>query len=499
MRRHSILLAVLVAVIAFVAAPVTGSRTTRHSIVVSSTPDRAAPVPLRGRAVVGQIYVFLRGAEGARAVRYYLDDPGRRKRPRRVARAKPFDFVGRNARGQARPLSTTGLAGGAHTVTAVVDLRTGVSTIVQARFTVPSLSLRADGSDTNPCTSRAPCSSFDRAYRVARPGQVVDVAAGSYGAQRILDDPAKKGAGQQVVIRAASGASVTIGDLVNFASNVKYQGFTIVSGQGQPDIRGGHDITVQDVRATNFYVQGPTVNVTFRGGEYGPFASCGGGSHIKTQTRGGDDPNPSAQPKNTVVDGVYFHDYTVPDSCPDAHLDCLHVFYHQQLTVRNSRFVRCRHYGILLGSNGAGEAENDLIENNFFGTAEVAGFAFRGGIDEFFDGVTVRYNSGDYITPQTRQAQLSNIKWYANVSGNAPPCREGIDYGYNVAPDGACSRTDRRAATGFVDPRAGDYHLRPGSAAIGRGNPRAFPRVDFDRQARPRPRKGAPDAGADEH
>jgi hypothetical protein len=499
MRRHFVLFAVILAVIAVGAEPISGTTTGHVRIVVSFTPDRAKAVPLGGRAIVGRAYVFLQGADGVQSVRYFLDDPGARKRARRVARTVPFDFVGRDRRGQARALETTALAGGPHTITAVIKFRSRPQAAVHARFTVPRLVVRTDGSDSNACTLRAPCLSFDRAYRAARPGQVVEVAAGTYGAQRIFDDPAKNGAIQQVVIRPAAGASVTIGDLVNFASNVRYQGFTITPGQGQPDIREGHDVTVQDVRATNFYVQGPTLNVTFRGGDYGPFASCGGGTHIKTRTRGGDDPNPAAQPKNTVIEGVYFHDYTVPDSCPDAHLDCLHIFYHQQLTIRNSRFIRCRHYGILLGSNGAGAPENDLIENNFFGAAEVAGFALRGGLDEFFDGLIVRYNSGDYITPQSRQAQLANVKWYANVSGLAPPCREGIDYRYNVAPDGSCGRTDVRAATGFVNPAAGDYHLRPRSAAIGRGNPRDFPRIDIDRQSRPRPRKGSPDAGADEH
>jgi hypothetical protein len=330
---------------------------------------------------------------------------------------------------------------------------------------------------------------------VAQPGQIVDVAAGSYGDQTINSDSSKNSATQEVLIRAAAGASVTLSDLLSYASNVRYKDFTVM-GSGQPDIRAGKNVTVENVKSTNFYVQGPTENVTIKGGEYGPYASCGGGAHIKTLTNGGDDPNPAAQPKNTVVDGVYFHDYTVPSSCPTAHLDCLHVFYHQQLTVRNSTFVRCKHYGILLGSNGAGSPENDLIENNFFGEAEVAGFAFRGGTDEYFDGMTVRYNSGGNITPQTTQAQLANIRWYANVADTIGNCRSGIDYQYNVVASGGCGSTDLRAATGFVNYSAGDMHLSTGAAAIGRGKPGDYPSTDYDSQSRPA--GGAPDAGADE-
>jgi chitodextrinase len=357
--------------------------------------------------------------------------------------------------------------------------------------------LAPGGSDSNPCTQAQPCQSFDRGYHKASPGQTVEVAAGSYGDQTINDDPSKDGAAAEVLIRPGAGASVTITDLVSYASNVHYKDFTVSTATaGQPDIRDGDNVTVENIKASNFYIQGPTNNVTIKGGDYGPYPSCGGGSQIKTLTNGGDDPNPAAQPKNTVIDGVYMHDYSVPGSCPSAHLDCLHVFYHAGITIRNSTFMRCAHYGILLGSNGASATDNDLIENNFFGDAGVAGFALRGGTDEYFDGVTVRYNSGGIITPQTVQSQLSNIKWYANVAGDLGACRPGIDYQYNISPTGGCGSTDLTAPTGFVSAALGDFHLLAGAAAIGRGKPGDYPATDHDGQ--PRPQGSGPDAGADE-
>jgi hypothetical protein len=42
--------------------------------------------------------------------------------------------------------------------------------------------------DSNPCTAAAPCASFDRAYRAASGGQVVEVAGGSYGNQELDGD-----------------------------------------------------------------------------------------------------------------------------------------------------------------------------------------------------------------------------------------------------------------------------------------------------------------------
>src|SRR4051812_6242229 len=69
--------------------------------------------------------------------------------------------------------------------------------------------IAATGSDTNDCREASPCLTFNRGYQVAAPGQIVEVAAGTYAAQRIDDDPSKDGGNQEVLIRAAAGASVT--------------------------------------------------------------------------------------------------------------------------------------------------------------------------------------------------------------------------------------------------------------------------------------------------
>jgi hypothetical protein len=41
------------------------------------------------------------------------------------------------------------------------------------------------GADGAACTASAPCKSFDRAYQVAQPGDVVEVADGTYGSQTV--------------------------------------------------------------------------------------------------------------------------------------------------------------------------------------------------------------------------------------------------------------------------------------------------------------------------
>ena len=368
----------------------------------------------------------------------------------------------------------------------------GAFLLLPASAHAASLYVSPGGSDAAACTAAAPCQSFDRAYHVAHPGDVVEVAAGGYGDQTINDDPSKDGQAAPVWIRAAAGTTPQISDLLSYASNVRYTGFKVVVGQ--PDVRGGHDVTVEDMQATNFYITGAVRSVTFRGGDYGPYVSTGGGAQIKTATAGGDDPDPAAQPQDIVIDGVYMHDYTVP-SGSSAHLDCLHVFYHARLTVRNSRFENCKHYGILLGSNGAGQSEGDVIENNFFGGSEVAGFGLRGGPGEDFDNVVVRYNSGGIITPQTTNG-LHNVVWLANAANEIGTCRDGLIYRLNVVATGGCGPSDRKADPGFVSAAQGDFHLKAGSPAIDRGDPSAYPADDIDRHGRFA--GAAPDAGAHE-
>jgi hypothetical protein len=66
------------------------------------------------------------------------------------------------------------------------------------------------GSDAHRCTRASPCKSFDRAYRVATPGQTIELAGGTYPPQLIKVDPTKVHATKNVVFRPAPGARVMI-------------------------------------------------------------------------------------------------------------------------------------------------------------------------------------------------------------------------------------------------------------------------------------------------
>jgi Viral BACON domain len=106
-----------------------------YSIVMSTRSDRAGAVPLDGRTVSGNIYVFTAPDTGVDEVTFYIDDPNRTRAPYRREGNGPFDLAGGDV-AVAKPYRTTSLADGRHTVTAVLDLTAGGSEVVHATFTV---------------------------------------------------------------------------------------------------------------------------------------------------------------------------------------------------------------------------------------------------------------------------------------------------------------------------------------------------------------------------
>ena len=68
------------------------------------------------------------------------------------------------------------------------------------------------GSDDGVCVRTRPCLSFRRAYAVAKPGQTIEVAAGTYVAQTIEPDGAKS-SGASVTFRPAAGGTVNVPEL----------------------------------------------------------------------------------------------------------------------------------------------------------------------------------------------------------------------------------------------------------------------------------------------
>jgi hypothetical protein len=365
-----------------------------------------------------------------------------------------------------------------------------------AAASAATLHVAPAGSDANPCTSDRPCASFARAYSVATPGSVVLVAGGTYGTQRFSNLPAK--GGDRVVFQPAPGASVTIGRLSVVGSHgIEVRDMRATEGWGVTEMGSNvvyRNIVVTDVGETGGYLGGST-DVQIIGGEIGRVDSDDG-IHIN---------NADGQNTNVLIDGLYMHDLTI-NRDPEAHADCLQAGSVVNLTIRNSRFINCATQGVFTNPYAGGEVRDVVIENNWFGPAQL-------GYDSLYvgDAVGVLVRNNSFTNRVTVYSRASNTSLIGNilVGSDDYTCSVLADntavFRYNVTTESCDDAQNHTIAPGAekdyvnaspADPAAFDLHLKRGAKAIDRGDPSNFASTDFDGHARPA--GGAPDAGAHE-
>ena len=351
-----------------------------------------------------------------------------------------------------------------------------------------SVFLSPAGSDSNPCSRAAPCRSLDRAYRVARPGEFVELAGGSYPTQDVNDDPSKTSE-DDVVFRPAAGAAAVFGGIDVFGDHVEFRG--IQSTQDFYVKCGADDVTLRNSKAALFFIRSAT-DVSFVDVEFGPSDDISQIGHTEEC---------QFSPDRILMERVYMHDFTHPD--PSVHMECLTVQAANNLTIRNSRFHHCEDFDILLKHRvPVLRSDNMLFENNWFDKPWPDGSSAiqfsepdSGGT---YANVTIRNNSFNGTLLLKSEVGWENLRVHSNVGTRYGGFCDGrVTSAYNVwSGTSGCSATDLRAATGFVNQSGFDFHLAPGSPAIDSGHPTDFPGVDIDGEARPK--GGRADAGADE-
>jgi len=338
------------------------------------------------------------------------------------------------------------------------------------------------GSDGGPCSRTAPCQSFNRAYTVATGGQLVEVAGGSYGGQDIPNDPSKTAG--VVTFAPAAGATVSAGWLRVMGDHVEIRSMRV---SGWTLREGADDITLRDVDADEqgWWIRSAS-NVRVIGGDLGPVTDLSPEVSAAWES--------DVPARNILFDGVTFHDAV--KQADDAHVDCLTVGDVEGLTIRNSRFRNCEHFDLIFGndvSTGRG-ASNVLVENTFFDCCRTGYYSIGLGA---IDGAVFRYNSANLGIGFLGQG-VRNVEIHSNVLPTvAQSTCSRANWHHNVSRDGArCGTGDRVAPMGFLDGRGFDFHLTPGAAAIGAGDPSSAPAIDIDGHPRS---DGRPDAGADEY
>jgi hypothetical protein len=335
---------------------------------------------------------------------------------------------------------------------------------------------------------------MNRAYRVAQPGQVVELAAGNYPAQVLTREPSRT-SDADVTFRPAPGATVKLADLT-FGQGTNGLGAEHVQIRDM-DVselmtRRTDDLTFRNLKMRSFWIEGGN-GIRLIGGSVGGIT--GSNPVISTWFNGGEDETP----EQVLLDGVEFHDVRM--GAASDHIECLHINDVSGFAVKNSRFHNCDTFdlNVMYGHNHV--LQNILIENNIFeptgdsfGGNTYYGLSFRAG-----ENVTIRNNTSTqaWAGPGSGDSPVTN--W--TVANNIFPsgrCDGRISYFSNLwIGSGRCSNSDRTTRNPLLrNAGAGDFRLSPGSPAIDVGDLAHSAGVDIEGQARPR--GAAPDIGADE-
>lgn len=210
-----------------------------------------------------------------------------------------------------------------------------------------------------------PCRSFARAYRLARPGQVVLMRGGTYPAQTVEAAGRPRG-GRPVVFRPASGARVVVdGALVVEASNVEFRRLAATVLESV----GASRQTFRGLDVDLLFIKGSR-RVSVIGGDVGPTENDD--SQVTSHE--------GRVPANILFDRVRFHDAVRTD--PDAHTECLQIGAGVGVTIRRSRFERCAVHDVFIASWGRANGNrhplrNFTIEKNVFGKTLEGHYSLR--------------------------------------------------------------------------------------------------------------------------
>jgi hypothetical protein len=253
----------------------------------------------------------------------------------------------------------------------------------------PLVYVTASGSDVNPCTQVLPCRSFNRAYHVAQPGNIVEVAGGSYPLQKMTRDASKLNAPSDVTFQAASGAMAIVagiygdgitrvvflgnsrGDLTNPTSGLTLRTAPTALDTGA-DVEFANcasHVTVKNLDMRRFFITSSDT-ITIEGGTVGGYDNSSGDSAITGAYQGRGtatcvDENPFA----ITIHNVLFHD-VLRTLAPTAHPDCLQFSGTTGTVIDGNRFVRCGTADIMarpaLNIWTGNQLTGLVLQNNFF-------------------------------------------------------------------------------------------------------------------------------------
>ncbi len=417
------------------------------------------------------------------------------------------------------------------------------------------------GSDSGACTNSDPCATFNRAFHVAKPGQIVEVAAGTYPTQTILNDPTKTA--PNVVIRPAQGAVVNIvgpaqGAAISLGVNsddpkaagpsyLTIQGVHAVGGLQQwtgssKSARQAQSITLEDSSFTDVRSRiGPLITFRYTQGlkvlrnDIGPVCCGTDGLNLANAGAAGSDPS------DVLIDHNYIHDITQtcatnPDpsctnqnNCPANTKVCDHpdgsqMFGAQGLTISNNRYYNAGTQNIFLQTANGGRFSNITLENNMVSTSAgpgVTNSVSLGGpgrgvfsgfvrvINNTFEKNFTIYDtlaSNRVLAPGTKVTIAGNIIGVVGDDSGSSRCsfiaNDGSEitptYSGNLFGNKTCAATDRLGHATFVSTNPLQPDLHLVRSSLGLGIGDRRLEPEVDIDGDLRPNLFRPDAGADQ-
>ncbi len=372
-----------------------------------------------------------------------------------------------------------------------------------------TLYLSTSGSDSAACTQGAPCKTLAHAYTLAKAGEKVLLAAGTY-TDTSLPLTSGKASSPQVVFEPIAGATVKFSKMLTVqAHGVELKGFKL-----ERELYFGENAegdTARNNALHNFEIisngtHAPK-NIAIIGGTAGPVADSSDNENNLIATNG---PETTAVPTKITIEGVLIHEYT---KVGEAHVDCLQIWGGNELTIQDNTFKKCSVFDIFLQAlpNGdAGTPKNVTIQNNDLEKTIEGYFSIflphhNEGNSEHYENVDIRNNSATQTICADPRAIFTNVKFDGNIAPSLLFWNEatevdqslpsGAEAEYNVWYGSGAKKYgthDQLAAAGFVDEATLDLELTEGAAAIKHGDPSNYPATDINGNTRPDP----PDAGA---
>jgi Recombinase/Protein of unknown function (DUF1565) len=392
----------------------------------------------------------------------------------------------------------------------------------------PAIVVAPSGSDSR-CRRgyrSRPCASLSKAYSLARCGDAIEVAAGSYGDQHVIETTAGSTCnGNPILFHAASRTKPTIswisfgrwsgGARFDAADNLTLRGFRVTRGLSMwGDVV---NVTLDDIDGGSFFIAGGT-NIRVINSDWGP---CGAEAIIGDCRNYYPGDGRSGQVRiisgtNLLFENNVFHDMIMEPPFTN-HFEC--IFMNAggltNVTFRGNRFYNCQTNAIALGNGGspANVAGTWLFENNWFGSCPggTAGgngpYCLNFTHTPFDAKVIVRFNSfapGEYFGCESAcntEGGRGTITAIGNIFGSGAVCVRGGTYRDNLFlnPGSGCGEPARFSVFGYTyngrrlvrEPRAAEA-VRTAFAEVGARKKRSLSRIA---RRLSRHRKAAPPGG----